>query len=223
MRTADERIGGVYQAIKAAMKKVMLDLRVALPGIVQSFDAQQQTATVRLAIREKISLRGVLQEMEIPLLVDVPVVMPRAGGYMLAISPKAGDECLVVFSDRCIDSWWQSGGVQSQADCRRHDLSDGFAILGCWSQPRKPKLPASGVAMQSDDGSVGVFIDGKGVRIAGDSIRIEGAEVSLKGNTVNVNGDVVNITGDVLINGGRYSEHKHSGVENGGGNTGGVV
>ncbi|MGU0160079.1 Gp138 family membrane-puncturing spike protein [Escherichia coli] len=26
---------------------------------------------------------------------------------------KAGDECLVIFADRCIDFWWQNGGYRS--------------------------------------------------------------------------------------------------------------
>lgn len=133
--------------------------------------------------------------MEIPLLVDVPVVMPRAGGYSLVFVPKVGDECLVVFADMCIDAWWQSGGVQPQADKRRHDLSDGFAIMGCWSQVNKPAIPDSGCRLQNDEGTAGVSIDGS----------------------------TVNIFGSVLINGSSYYAHRHSGVETGGGTTGGVT
>lgn len=209
MRTTDERIGGIGPTMKAAMKRIMLELRVALPGIIQSFDAQQQTATVSLAIMEKLAIRGVESEVEIPLLVDVPVVMPRAGGYVLAFTPRSGDECLVIFADRCIDSWWQSGGVQSQADCRRHDLSDGIAIVGLWSQPNKPSLPASGVALQSDDGAVGVFVDGE--------------TVSVKGGTFNVDAGSINLNGSLTINGESYMAHKHTGVLSGGANTGGVA
>lgn len=195
MRTVDERVGGMAQVLGTAMDNVEYEMRVAMPGIVQEWDAEQQTVTVQLAIREKVSMDGRETEMEIPMLVDVPVVMPRAGGYSLVFAPVKGDECLVVFADACIDSWWQSGGVQSQADSRRHDLSDGFAILGCWSQKRKPKIPASGVRLQNDAGTAGI---------------------SIAGNTVN-------IFGAVKINGSSYSSHQHSGVESGSGRTGGVV
>ena len=33
-------------------------------------------------------------------------------------------------ADRCIDAWMQSGGVQNPMTGRRHDLSDGFALVG---------------------------------------------------------------------------------------------
>lgn len=195
MRTVDERVGGLGDILRAASDSVEFGLRVAMPGIVQEWDAAQQTVSVQLAIREKVAINGAETEIEIPMLVDVPVVMPRAGGYSLVFAPAKGDECLVVFADACIDSWWQSGGVQSQADCRRHDLSDGFAILGCWSQTRKPKIPASGVRLQNDTGTAGV---------------------SISGNTVN-------IFGTVQINGAAYTSHRHSGVESGGSKTGGVA
>ena len=195
MRTIDERNANMGTVLNALADSIEADLRVAMPGYITKWDAASQTATVQLAIREKVTNEGIVEEMQIPQLEDVPVVMPRAGGYVLAFAPKAGDECLVVFADCCIDSWWQSGGVQSQADSRRHDLSDGFAILGCWSQKKKPTLPSSGVRLQNDAGTAGISIDGS----------------------------TVNIFGTVKINGSAYSSHRHSGVEPGGSHTGGVV
>lgn len=195
MRTVDDRNSSMIDGIKAAVNGLNAQLRVAMPGIIRGWDAQTQTAAVQLAVRERILNAGAEREVEIPLLVDVPVVMPRAGGYSLVFAPKSGDECLVVFADRCIDGWWQSGGVQSQVDPRRHDLSDGFAILGCWSQKRKPSIPASGVRLQNDEGTAGVSIDGK----------------------------TINIFGSVQINGASYSGHQHSGVTAGSERTGGVA
>lgn len=195
MRTVDERAADLSSVLKTAMDSAGINVRVAIPGIVQSWNADEQTVTVQPAIREKVSFGGAGQEMNIPVLTDVPVVMPRAGGYSLLMVPKKGDECLVVFGDMCMDSWWQSGGIQSQADSRRHDLSDGFAILGCWSQPNKPSFPTSGCRLQNDEGSAGVSISG----------------------------GTVDIFGTVTINGDPYLTHKHSGVDSGSSNTGGVV
>lgn len=176
MRTVDERTGSMSEAIQAAMDSVCADMRVAVPGIIQAWDPKQQTVDVQVALRENILINGIEREADIPLIVDVPVVMPRAGGYSLVFAPKAGDECLVVFADMCIDSWWQSGGVQSQADARRHDLSDGFAIMGCWSQANKPKLPDRGVRLQNDAGTAGVSIIGETVNIFG-TVKINGRSI----------------------------------------------
>lgn len=163
MRSIDERIGGDQTAILAACNSMKASIRVAMPGIVQSFDRDAQTVTVQLSIREKINGTNGVIDAEIPMLVDVPIVMPRTGGYSLLMVPREGDECLCVFSDLCIDSWWQSGGIQHQAENRRHDFSDGFAILGIWSQPHKVRsFPAKGIALQEDSGNTGIFIaDGK--------------------------------------------------------------
>lgn len=195
MRTVDERSANTSSVLAEAVKACGTGIRVAMPGIIREWDAATQTCRVQLAIREKISFEGQPKEMDIPILVDVPVVMPRAGGYSLVFAPKAGDECLVVFADMCIDAWWQSGGVQSQADKRRHDLSDGFAILGCWSQPRLPFIPDSGCRLQNDDGTAGISIDGTNV----------------------------DIFGSVTINGVSFSAHRHSGVTAGSDITGGVT
>ena len=48
----------------------------------------------------------------------------------------AGSEVLVIIASRCIDAWWQLGGINNPAmESRMHDLSDGFAIPGPMSVP----------------------------------------------------------------------------------------
>ena len=195
MRTVDERAASLNSTVAEAMRSVGVNIRVAVPGIVRGWDKATQTVTVQVAIREKVSSGGEAVEMEIPLLVDVPVLMPAFGGYCFVGTPRDGDECLVIFADMCIDAWWQSGGVQSQADKRRHDLSDGFAVMGCWSQPNKPVIPEEGCSLQNWNGTAGVSISG----------------------------GTVNLFGSVLINGQPYESHTHSGVEAGEGATGGVI
>lgn len=156
--------------------------RVAIPGIIQSFDAAEQTVTVQPALREKMLVDGDESWVDIPLLVDVPIVLPRAGGYALTLPIKPGDECLVVFGDMCMDAWWQSGGVQNQVECRRHDLSDGFAVLGCWSQPRViPNYSTSTAQLRSDDGGAYVEISGNNINI------VAGGTVNIRGGTVRIN------------------------------------
>jgi hypothetical protein len=85
--------------------------------------------------------------------VDVPVIFPRGGGCTLTFPVKAGDECLLIFADRCIDFWWQNGGVQKPVDLRMHDLSDAFAIVGPQSQAHKISgISTSAAQLRTDDG-----------------------------------------------------------------------
>jgi hypothetical protein len=125
-----------------------------------------------------------------PLLVDVPIMYQGGGGYSITLPITAGDECLIIFADRCIDAWWQSGGVQAPMENRMHDLSDGFALVGVRSQPKVvPNISASNVQIRSDDGTVFVEIDKTG-------------KVNITAPTsVTVTTPISTFTGNVKING----------------------
>lgn len=115
--------GSEYEILKDAIKQ---EIHSALPGFVISYDKSSQTCSVQLAIRE----RRANQNIDLPILTDVPVFMPCGKGGGMTYPIKSGDECLVVFSDACIDSWFNSGTISNVISVRRHDLSDGFAFVG---------------------------------------------------------------------------------------------
>ena len=187
------------------------DLRVACPAVVKSVDYTRQTLTCQPAIREQMHDKdGNLSWLEIPILLDVPFMVYSGGGYCLTLPIKPGDDCLVVFGDCCMDAWWQSGGVQNQVEMRRHDLSDGFAIVGFRSQPSVVSGYSSGTAQLRNAAGDAV------IEISGSSINISAA------GGININGGGVNIGGGTTIDGKTFLPHTHSGVVPGGANTGGV-
>lgn len=153
--SSETRSGDLAEVLKTERKIINDRLRVAMPGIIQSFDPDAVTCVVQPAIRYvQTDNDGNQSTNDYPLLLDVPVIFPRGGGVTLTFPVKAGDECLVIFADRCIDFWWQSGGVQEPVDSRQHDLSDAFAIVGPQSQARKISGISTNTAqMRSDDGS----------------------------------------------------------------------
>ncbi len=63
-------------------------------------------------------------------LVDCPVFTLQGGGGAIQFPISAGDQCLVLFSDRRIDEWYQNGSESAPGDPRLHDLSDGIALVG---------------------------------------------------------------------------------------------
>jgi hypothetical protein len=156
--------------------KTKVDIKVATPGIIQSFDPVEQTVTVQPAIRERVRDQyGNLSYVNLPLLVDVPVHWPRAGGLVLTFPIVQGDECLVIFGDNCMDAWWSYGDIQNPIEKRRHDLSDGYAIVGLTSQ-HNPILNYSTTSAQlrTEDGLT--------------SISIAPGVINLNATTVNING-----------------------------------
>lgn len=154
-----ERSASLEDAMRAALNGNQAGLWTALPAIVESFDANSVTCAAQPSIQVEVRAQdGSTSWVTLPLLVDVPVCFPRGGGCTMTFPVTKGDEALIVFSSRCIDSWWQSGGVQVQAELRMHDLSDGFAILGPFSQATKiGGVSASSTQLRSNDGAT--YID----------------------------------------------------------------
>ena len=113
------------------------------------------------------------------MLLDVPIVIPHAGGYSITFPINKGDECLVVFSDMCINSWWALGGIQNQEEKRRHDLSDGFAILGVYSQPNKiENYSLDSMQIRNKTGSSYIEFKDNEINIVSPSVKINGNEVT---------------------------------------------
>ena len=210
MQNVAERTQNQLEQQTRILESFGYDLRVACPAIVKSVDYTRQTLTCQPAIRERMHDRkGNLSWLEIPELLDVPFMVYSGGGYCLTLPIKPGDDCLVIFGDNCMDGWWQNGGVQNQVEMRRHDLSDGFAIVGFRSQP--------GVV-------AGYSSDTAQLRNAsGDAcIEIAGSTINIKAGSINITGGSVNIGGSTTIDGKAFLPHTHSGVVPGGANTGGV-
>jgi len=74
----------------------------AIPGIVQSVNFSAMTVEVQPSIQGTIeNENGTIQSVNLPLLVDVPIVFPSAGGFTITFPIVAGDEVLVVFGATC--------------------------------------------------------------------------------------------------------------------------
>jgi hypothetical protein len=147
-------------AARALVDATRADMHTSGPGIIQSFDADKQTAVVQPVVQKFFRGKGF---KPLPKLMDVPVQFPRGGGFVLTFPVAKGDECLLVFSERAIDTWWESGGVQPPHEFRMHDLSDACAIVGISSKPSVVKSFNTGaVELRSLDGSSKLQIDNAG-------------------------------------------------------------
>lgn len=191
-------------------------LWTAMPGIVKSVNFSQMTCQVQPAIQGQIQDEtGAIQNVNYPLLLDVPIVFPSAHGFIITFPLAAGDEVLVIFASRCIDSWWQSGGYNNRpVELRMHDLSDGFALPGPKSVPNVVgSISTTGLQIRNNAGTTYVEIaaDGK-IKLVSPS------EIDVTGN-LKVSGTIV-ANGEITGNGIALSTHEHSGVTPGGGVSG---
>lgn len=113
-------------------ESLQLQVHTSLPARVEAFDPATQTVTLELMI-EQLGRNG--EQLALPPLIYVPVKMFAYGSFMITAEPKKGDEGLAVFSERCIDGWWESGRKSIPLDIRFHDQSDAFFDGGYRSRP----------------------------------------------------------------------------------------
>ncbi len=198
-------------------RSLMMSLRVALPAVVKNFDTETNRADLTPAITSA-SNNG--ETVILPELSDVPVCTPGGGGFGASFPLVAGDTGWVIFCDRDISLFKNSGEVSPANTNRLHNLADAVFypdVMG------KIKLSDPGCAVwQTLNGSVKVVLSDSAVSITGDT-NITG-DVAVTGD-VSVTGAIsaagtVTSGVDVVAGGISLKSHVHGGVTGGQGTTG---
>lgn len=112
---------------------------------------------------------------------------------------KKGDECVLLFADREIESWFINGDVNPEGYTRMHDLTDAVALFGVRSIPNM----------------INILRDCLNIFFGDSGIVLENGKITINATNIDINGTLT-------INGTPYLSHKHSNG-NQGNNTGGVV
>ena len=184
-RELTDDMGIVLRANNDALQSTMW---TALPGFITKYDPVKNTCEVQPTIQAVVlTAQGKKVPVTMPLLVDCPVIFPSGGGFTLTFPLAVKDEVLVIFSSRCIDSWWHSGGIQVQAELRMHDLSDGFILPGPKSVPNVvPSISATDVQLRNTAGNVRIGIKANGdiEVLANGTAKTVAPNILLQGNVV---------------------------------------
>lgn len=147
------------QIYENLINEAMFRTRCCIPCIIQSYNSANNTVECQPAVRERIiNEDGTIQYVQLPLLINVPVVFPGSANFDIKFPLSKNDECLVFFSDLSIDNFWQKGSVQNPVEVRRHDLSDGMAIPCMMSMPRRKVKPKASIVV---DGNGEITFKGK--------------------------------------------------------------
>jgi len=139
---------------------MMKGVYTSIPGHVLAFDPVLQRAQVKAGV-QTVSVNGVANDP--PPIADVPVLFLGGTQYSVIHQINPGDEGLILFSQRCIDGWKQTGGVATNPLSRFHDMYDAFFIPGFRPLPtRIPNFVNDGIRIQSRDGGHHVWIKSSG-------------------------------------------------------------
>ncbi len=114
-------------AIRNSILYQLSTIHTALPGAIVDYDYTKQKASIQ-PLLNKLTPEG--ESLAFPILQNVPVVFPRAGGASLTFPVNQGDTCLLLFIERSTDLWRTSGGQVTPDDNRKFNLSDAVAVMG---------------------------------------------------------------------------------------------
>jgi hypothetical protein len=195
-----------------SIRQHSFDLRCGIPGIIQSFDETALTAVVQVAVTETINTvdtngNNVQQQVQIPLLPDVPVMFPRAGNFILTFPVQQGDECWIEFADNHYGFFWQSGNISSPGQIvRRHDLSDAVCYPTGISQPKAQNVSnfsTTSAQLRSLDGNTIIDVQDDQITITTQTVTVNASgdvTVNAKDATVKTSGDTdVQAQGNVNV------------------------
>lgn len=213
---------------REAFVELMKSVHTCIPGHILAFDPATQRAQVQIGIM-RVDINE--QRTPPPPIIDVPVCFPGDDwGIEYEIQPNC--EGLIHFSQRCVDAWLDTGGIADNPIGRFHSIQDAFFVPGGRSRPNViTDFQNNGVRLRNKDGSQFIWIKNDGTLAMGNgsgfiTMSATGT-VSINGVTFKPDGTVESPKSfrapEVYFNGVAGSTHKHTGVQTGGGNTGGPV
>ncbi len=181
--------GEFVEQVKETMKASLDQVHTCVPGKVVSFDASTCQATVLPSMKIK-KPNG--EMLDYPQITGVPVVFPQssAQGVTIAYPVKAGDGCLILFSEQALDQFLYDRDTGTDL---KFDLSNAVAIVGLFAKGNSVMAEATN--------SNAVIVDAQGTRVKVKSglVQIDAATVTINGN-VTVNGNFTTQGGVVKLN-----------------------
>jgi hypothetical protein len=220
-----ERYSDDGETFRLAFQAMQSRLWTSMPCVVKKFPAASGIGKMILDAQPTINGIGRAKDgtpttIQMPVLLDCPILWQGGGGVTGTFPIKADDECLVILASRCIDAWWQqgfqSGPAMNPPDLRMHSLSDGFALVGLRSLPREFAVDTANACLISDDGQTFFKLNPTTKAIAAQA----SGGINLNGVTIDSSGNLhtpATITGDtdVIAAGKSGKGHQHTDPQGG--------
>ncbi|MGL4755736.1 MAG: Gp138 family membrane-puncturing spike protein [Aeromonadaceae bacterium] len=144
------------ELLDEVINQALLMTRTIMIAECVSFDESRNTVDVQPVLKRKFSNKP--EASLAPIIRDVPVAFYGAGGVTVTYKPVAGDNCILMVSDRAIDAWKKLGGIVDPAKPRHHDMSDAVAYFGLNAFPQAYKNLRGGMDVRTRDGSTSLNV-----------------------------------------------------------------
>lgn len=160
------------QILKTSGLSIANELNCMRIGIVQEFNPDDLTVQVQIAGKKNIGINpdGTQRVREYaPIYAKVCYCNP-----FITYPIKKGDECILLFSDREIESWFINGDINPESYPRMHDLTDAVALFGIRSIPNMISILTNALHF---------FYGSSDIQILENQINVNTASLNIVGNT----------------------------------------
>lgn len=123
--------------LDAYFANALSGVHTSLLATVTSYDEKTHRATVKPSVRMLMD-NGI--QIELPELVDVPVVFPSSKAFDMEFPLEKGDGVLLVFQEQDISAWKNGDKNAAPSVSSRFGLDAAIAIPGCFPKPTKGKV-----------------------------------------------------------------------------------
>lgn len=144
------------------------------------------------------------RDVELPAILDVPVIMPSAGGGLLSFPIAVGDTVTAVFSRKSIDEWMNSRADRVSyipSDRRSYHLNDAIVIPGLYTKNTNLSPNATDVELKFANSRITLKVNGDiEVDTPNNLTATAGGQADITAPTININGNC-NISGNLVVTG----------------------
>ena len=174
----------LIQTLKSNSESIAAKINCMRIGVIQEFYPENLTAQVKIADKKVTGLNPDGSQI----LKEYPLIYAKVCycNPFLTYPLQQGMECILLFNDREIETWFINGGSNIQAYPRMHDLSDAIAIVGIRSLPQMIQILTD---------CLHLFYGQSDLQIKNESINLNTGTLNITGNTAQ-SGDM-NITGTI--------------------------
>jgi hypothetical protein len=158
------------EVLSLALSRALAEVRLVLPAQVERYDPAKQLADVQpLLMEPHEDEEGNRLAEQLPVITNVPVRFPGAGGFALTFPVARGDTGYLVFCHQSLDVWLAKGGIVDPGLDHRFSLAD--AVFEPGLRPFSAPLADAPTdrACLGAPGGVGVNVDQNEVRLGGNT------------------------------------------------------
>ena len=164
------RLETARQVFAYVCDRTLRKVRTAIPGTIVAYDAETRRARVEPAVEMLLTDN---RSMPRAVILDVPVLWPSVGDWLIHFPLAAGDHVLLVFCQRDISGFKALRRRGRLPTDRILDEQDAVALPGFGPTGRTTPASATGISIQSADGETAITVEDGHVTIKASRITLD--------------------------------------------------